>query len=49
MEIVLSQILNCADEKEWIPERASAGTSKLNFWRNSGLVAGVAGVSCDNA
>ncbi|KAK6108161.1 hypothetical protein QQG55_31045 [Brugia pahangi] len=48
MELVLSQILSCADEKEWVPERASAGTSKLNFWRNSGLVAGVAGVSCDN-
>uniref|UniRef100_A0A8R1TXM5 Uncharacterized protein n=1 Tax=Onchocerca volvulus TaxID=6282 RepID=A0A8R1TXM5_ONCVO len=49
MELVLSQILSCADEKEWVPERASAGTSKLNFWRNSGLIAGVAGVSCDNA
>ncbi|EFO24770.2 hypothetical protein LOAG_03711 [Loa loa] len=48
MELVLSQILSCADEKEWVPERASAGTSKLNFWRNPGLVAGVAGVSCDN-
>uniref|UniRef100_A0A1I8EUL4 Uncharacterized protein n=1 Tax=Wuchereria bancrofti TaxID=6293 RepID=A0A1I8EUL4_WUCBA len=48
MELVLSQILSCADEKEWVPERSSAGTSKLNFWRNSGLVAGVAGVSCDN-
>ncbi|VDK70145.1 unnamed protein product [Litomosoides sigmodontis] len=49
MEVVLNQILSCADEKEWVPERASAGTSKLNFWRNSGLVAGIAGVSCDNA
>ncbi|KAM3717297.1 Calpain-5 [Dirofilaria immitis] len=49
MELVLSQILSCADEKEWVPDRASAGTSKLNFWRNSGLVGGVAGVSCDNA
>uniref|UniRef100_A0A0R3S082 OCRE domain-containing protein n=1 Tax=Elaeophora elaphi TaxID=1147741 RepID=A0A0R3S082_9BILA len=48
MELVLSQILSCADEKEWVPERASVGTSKLNLWRNSGLVAGVAGVSCDN-
>ncbi|VBB28135.1 unnamed protein product [Acanthocheilonema viteae] len=48
MEVVLSQILSCADEKEWVTEEASAGTSKLNFWRNSGLVAGVAGVSCDN-
>uniref|UniRef100_A0A915PNH7 Uncharacterized protein n=1 Tax=Setaria digitata TaxID=48799 RepID=A0A915PNH7_9BILA len=48
MELVLSQILSCADEKEWVPERTSAGTSKLNFWRNSGLVAGVASVSFDN-
>lgn len=50
VELMLSQILSRADEKGYtsdIPEGAT-GTSKLNFWRNPGLVAGIAGMSCDN-
>ncbi|VDN06797.1 unnamed protein product [Thelazia callipaeda] len=49
VEWMLSQILSRADERDWAPEKAASGKSKLNFWRNSDdLVAGVPRVSCDN-